>query len=81
MNELNMILSGITEKDGKKRACVRFEDGKRYAEGYIPDCKINSQAGFSAEEIKMLEDYLTNNLADLKKQAASIDPILSILRG
>lgn len=75
-----MILSGITEKDGQKRACVRFEDGKRYAEGFIPDCKILSQSGFSPEEIQMLETYLKDNLADLKKQAAAIDPILSLIR-
>ncbi len=38
MNNITLNLSGVVEKDGKKIAHVRFNRGKDFAEGYIPDC-------------------------------------------
>ena len=40
--ELKMTVSGIVPKDGRKSIYVVFEDGKRKAEGYVPDCVITS---------------------------------------
>lgn len=80
MDSLNMIVSGVIERKGKKSACVRFEGQGVFAEGYIPDCKIEKSEGFSEEEIKTLEEYLTDNLETLKRHAAGIDPIVSMIR-
>ena len=80
MNDVKMFVSGIISKDGKKKACVRFESGAAFAEGYIPDCKIDSTAGFTKEEIEKLEKYLVENLEMLKGRAAGVDPIRSIMR-
>ena len=49
-DELKMSVSPICVKDGNRYAFVNFADGKRTAEGKIPDCKIISNKGFSDEE-------------------------------
>ncbi len=80
MDELTMSVSGICRKDGVKLAYVTFSDDKRKAEGIIPDCKITKQNGFSEEEIGQLELYMKMNLAELKKQAASVSPLRAMLK-
>lgn len=78
---MNMILSGVTEKDGRKAAYVRFEDEDgRTAEAVIPECRILSNNGFSEEEAEHLEDYLRQNLTELKKKAAAINPITALMK-
>lgn len=71
-NEVNMTVSPICEKDGKKYAFVSFVDGERIAEGKIPDCKIVSNKGFSEEEVEQLEIYMMSELQDLKRMAAGV---------
>ena len=58
MDELKMTVSGIVPKDGRQNIYVVFEDGKRRAEGCVPDCVITSYTGFEEDEIKMLELYM-----------------------
>lgn len=76
---MELIVSAVNSKDGKTFACLRFEEGNAYAEGIIPDCKIEKTSGFSSEEINMLENYMKENLSDLKKQAAKINPIKTMI--
>lgn len=76
---MKMTVSGISEKNNEKFAYVEFEDGKLFAQGTIPDCKITKNQGFSDEEVKMLEDYMIANLAQLKKQAAMINPFRAMM--
>ena len=78
--ELNMLISGVIDKDGDKKACIYFSDKERFAEGYVPDCRITSQKGFSDEEISMLEEYMSENLALIKRQAAQINPIKAMMK-
>lgn len=74
MNDsLQMSVSPICVKDGKKIAYVEFADNSRRAEGVIPDCIIVSNKGFFDEEISQLEQYMKNNLADLKRMAAGLN--------
>ena len=58
MDELTLQISGISVKDGKKQACVRFTDNERYAEGTIPDCVIIRSEGFTNEEELSIYDIL-----------------------
>jgi len=51
-----------------------------FAEGFIPDCKITSSNGFSTEEIKRLEDYMTDNLEDIKKTSSGVNPIRAMMK-
>ena len=78
--ELTMQVSGICRKDGQKFAFVTFSDGKRRAEGVIPDCKIRSQTGFEEDEICQLELFMKMNLDKLKRKAASIDPVRAMMK-
>lgn len=79
MDELTLQISGISVKDGKKQACVRFTDNERYAEGTIPDCVIIRSEGFTNKEKAQLEDYLKANLSELKKASAKINPLNAIM--
>lgn len=82
-SELEMLVSGIITKDGEKKACVYFQSGSDktvFAEGFIPDCKITSQNGFTPEEICTLEDYMSENLEALKKSASEINPIKAMMK-
>lgn len=79
LEEVTMQVSGICRKDGEKYAYVTFSDGKRHAEGTIPDCKIKTQEGFDEAEIGQLELFMKMNLANLKRKAASIDPVRAMM--
>lgn len=77
---MNMLVSGISSKEGKKVAYIMFEDGARQAEAIIPECKVTSNKGFTKDEIEQLETYMYENLAMLKRQASGVDPIKSMLQ-
>lgn len=68
-----MCYSPICEKNGQKTAYVSFSDGKRSAEGEIPDCKITKNNGFDEGEVAQLELYMKGNLMMLKKMASSVN--------
>ena len=57
---LNMSVSGIYEKEGKKHISVLFSDENRSAEGSIPEAKIHTNNGFDADEVAALEQYLVS---------------------
>ena len=79
MNEINLDISGVVEKDGKKIAHVRFTRGDDFAEGYIPDCVFTNVQGFTEEEVSQLTDYLRANLTEFKKRAAAINPFTALM--
>ena len=70
---VDMSVSPICEKDGKKYAYITFTEGKKYAEGKIPECIIEKNEGFSEAEVEALCRYMKAELANLKKMAASIN--------
>ena len=71
--ELKMSVSPICQKEGYKIAYVSFTDGKRTAEGQIPDCVIRKNQGFTEEEVRQLEEYMKRELATLKKMASQVN--------
>lgn len=78
---MNMMVSGVSEKNGRKMAYILFEDeDKRSAEAVIPECRVISNNGFSEEEVAQLEDYVRRNLTDLKKRAAGINPVTALMK-
>lgn len=68
----NLSVSQVFSKDGQKYAFVSFTNGKKHAEGKIPDCKIISAEGFEESEVAQLEIYMKLELANLKKMASGI---------
>ena len=79
-NEFTMSVSPVCSKNGKKYAFVSFQDGERKAEGKIPDCKIMSATGLDRGEIRMLEEYMKQQLPILKKMAAGIRLVDAIIK-
>ncbi len=78
--EMKMTVSGIVPKDGRKNIYVVFEDGKRKAEGYVPDCIITKNEGFEADEVKMLELYMKHNQDQIREMAKVINPIKALMK-
>jgi hypothetical protein len=76
---MNMSVSPICKKEGRKVAYVSFSDGYRNAEGEIPDCRITRNEGFDQDEIAQLEYYMEGNLGMLKQMAASVNPMDAFL--
>ena len=79
-DSLKMSVSPVLSKDGQRYAFVSFEDGERVAEGRIPECKLVSNKGFSEEEAARLEEYMKEELAQLKRMAASIRVIDAFMK-
>lgn len=81
MNDtLNMSVSQVFSRDGKKYAYVSFTDGSRIAEGKIPDCSVTSSSGFTSVEIAQLEEYMRTELATLKRMAAGINVLDAFMK-
>lgn len=79
--ELSMSVSPICHTEsGEKYAYVSFTDGKRSAEGRIPDCRIDKNDGFAAIEIAQLEAYMRDNLRQLKTMAAGVNPLKALMK-
>lgn len=74
-NEIKLTHSSILSIEGKPSVSVRFDRGTDYAEGSVPDAKIMKSVGFSEEEIKELEHYLSENSRDLLVRAKDISGI------
>ena len=76
---VDIRVSGICQKDGKKMAYVSFNDGDKNAEGVIPDCIITRNEGFTEDEISQLQDYMKRELQSLKKTAAGINVVKALM--
>ena len=75
--DMTMTYSAILrDKDNKKIIRVSFErdgtNGREVAEGILPDGVIVRQNGYTAEEIKSLEDYIRANADDIMSKAKVI---------
>ena len=79
--EMQMSVSPICTKDGKKYAFVSFTDGNRTAEGKIPECVITYHTGFQDDEVHQLEEYMKRELPQLKRMAAGINVMNNFLHG
>lgn len=79
--EMQMSVSPICTKDGRKYAFVSFTDGNRIAEGKIPECVITYHTGFGDDEVHQLEEYMKRELPQLKRMAAGINVMNNFLHG
>lgn len=76
--EINMTVTTLLHKDGKDFARVSFLREGDWAEGIVPDGKIEQSEGFSEEEIEKLEAYLTAEEETILAQAKKINPIKNL---
>ena len=80
--EMNMTVSEIFRTDkGDKYVFVKFEDGKKFAEGKVPDCKITKQEGFTDAEVILLEQYMKNEQATIFDVARKVNVMRAFLKG
>ena len=79
--EVKFTYSGILIKNQKKIIRVRFEREKKlgidYAEGTIPDCKIEKQQGFTPNEIEQMEAYLVQEKENIIQDARKLNNIIN----
>ena len=83
--ELKFTYTGILlNKKGEKVVRVCFEkqegEGRKCAEGVLPEGKIDASFGFSKEEIAKLEEYLKEYSADIMHKAREITGITHWLK-
>ena len=76
-NDMTMTYSAILrDKNNKRIIRVQFErngaNGREVAEGILPDGVIVRQNGYTAEEIKGLEEYIKANADDIMSKAKVI---------
>lgn len=76
-DDMTMTYSAIVrDKDNRKIVHVKFErkgmQGPEVAEGLLPDCRIVSQNGYSAQELAGLEEYLRGNIDEIMSKAKVI---------
>ncbi len=79
MGEVNMLVSGILQKDGRKFVRVSFQRGRDYAEGTLPEGKIESWAGFADWEVQQLERFIQVNREEILEQAKAVNPLRNFL--
>ena len=75
MDSVNMLVSGIINKEDRRYARVSFIRGKDIAEGIVPDGIIDHVEGFSDEEVFKLERYLREKRGEIMEQARKVNPI------
>lgn len=76
--EINMTVTTLLHKDGKDFARVSFLRESDWAEGVVPDGKIEHSEGFSEEEIEKLEMYLAEEEESILARAKKINPIKNL---
>lgn len=75
MDPVNMLVSGIINKEDRRYVRVSFQRGRDIAEGIVPDGVIEKSEGFSQEEVRDLERYLRENRGEIMEQARQINPL------
>lgn len=80
MDEVTMLVSGIVEKDNRKIVRVSFLRGKDYAEGLMPDGRVEKSEGFTPQELTKLEKFMRLHKEEILQQAKEVNPIRSWLR-
>lgn len=75
MDSVNMLVSGIINREGKRFARVSFIRGRDIAGGIVPDGMVDHAEGFSEAEVAKLERYLRENRGEIMEQARQVNPI------
>ena len=78
---MNMSVSSIVSKDGKREIYVLFTEGERNAEGRLSDYKMISSRGFTREENDMLETYMRREKDRILQMAKSVNVMDAFLNG
>ena len=75
---VRMMISGRLTRDGKTIVRVSFFRESGYADGVLPDARIEKYEGFDQGEVRLLEEYLRRNSDDIMAQAKKINPMRNL---
>lgn len=75
---VRMMVSGCLTRGNQKIVRVSFFRDNGYADGVLPDAKIEKYEGFNEGEVRMLEEYLRQNSADIYAQAKQVNPMRNL---
>lgn len=75
---VQMMVSGRLTKDNRDIVRVSFFRDNGYADGVLPDAKITKYEGFDQGEVRLLEEYLRENSADIYAQAKQVNPMRNL---
>ena len=81
--EVTLIYSGVVRKQNQSLVSVRFErkgkSGVDYAEGQVPECRIEKQHGFTEDEVAQMEEYLREEKYNIIQEARKLNNIKNLL--
>lgn len=78
--DIRMLVTSVIHKEGKSFARVSFLRGNDWAEGVVPDGRIEKAEGFNEEEIGKLEIYLAEEQEMILREAKGVNPIRNLFR-
>lgn len=78
MESIQMMVSGRLTQDKRDIVRVSFFRENGYADGLLPDAKITKYEGFDQGEIRLLEEYLRENSAEIYAQAKKVNPMRNL---
>lgn len=78
--DIKMLVTSMIRKDGKAFARVSFLRDSDWAEGVVPDGRIEKSEGFTEEEVEKLETYLAGEEKMILEQAKGVNPIRNLFK-
>lgn len=70
----------VKNKSGKTVCYVRFQEGKKTAEGILPEGRLFRNDGFSAQEAEKLELYMRREMNAIAELAKEINPVKAMMK-
>ena len=77
--EMKMTYTSVLNKDGKPYISLCFERGSDTCEASVPECIVTNNNGFSDDEVKALEQYLSLNKKQIIENSKNISGLFNIL--
>lgn len=78
-SEITMSVSSLTRTKDDKAIYVLFTDKERSAEISLPELKVLSNNGFSADELKKLTEYVDGQRDYIYSIAKKVDPMKAFM--
>lgn len=73
MEDMQLLVSGILVKEGRKIVRVSFLRDGDYAEFIVPDGVLDKQKGFTEEEVTGLYRYVRENKDQILREARGVN--------
>lgn len=75
---IQMMVSGCLTRDNRNIVRVSFFRENGYADGVLPDAKIEKYEGFDQGEVRLLEEYLRTNSEEIFARAKKVNPMKNL---